>query len=188
MKDQLEEDDDLKEFDLEHYDDEDEESSENAMFLGFSSEVKYHEGEEGEQDFVSLPNDTEKSEEKQELQVYPTDNMVLATRTEDDISYLDVYVYDDGAGFHDLEIPTEKEDEQDPDVARGLVRDSSLYVHHDLMLPAFPLCVEWLNYKPGANNDQEIANYAAIGTFDPSIEIWNLDCVDKASFPRYDFG
>lgn len=185
LQDQLDADDDLKEFDMEHYDDEDNNGAngaELAMFPGLSNEqVRYHEGEEGEDPYVSLPNREEQAEEKQELQVYPTDNMVLATRTEDDISYLDVYVYDDGAGFHDAQVPQEQGDEADPDVAKGLVRDSSLYVHHDLMLPAFPLCVEWLDYRPGAQSEDP-ANFAAIGSFDPQIEIWNLDCVEK-SFP-----
>lgn len=183
LKDQIEIDDDLKEFDLEHYDDEDiERENDNAMFLGLSKEIKFHDGDAEEDPYVSLPNELDQSEEKKEFQVYPSDNLVLATRTEDDISYLDVYIYDDGAGFHGSDVAAEAGDEQDPDVARGLVRDPSLYVHHDLMLPAFPLCVEWLNYRPGSNNEQEVANFAAIGTFDPAIEIWNLDCVDKA-FP-----
>lgn len=176
-------DDDLKEYDLENYDAEEEEGgAEVSMFPGLSNEdVTFHEGEDGKDPYISLPTQEETSEEKEELQVYPTDNMILATRTEDDVSYLDVYVYDDGAGFHDTSIPVEQGDEADPDVGRGLVRDSSLYVHHDLMLPAFPLCVEWLNYKPGSNSEDP-ANFAAIGSFDPQIEIWNLNCVEKA-FP-----
>ncbi|CAI4046713.1 hypothetical protein N7582_003879 [Saccharomyces uvarum] len=187
LKDQLEMDDDLKEYNLEEYDNEEtignEDGEDISMFPGLSNdgEVKFHEGGEGEDPYISLPNQEDTQEEKQELQVYPSDNLVLATRTEDDVSYLDVYVYDDGAGFHSDDIPVEKGDEADPDVARGLVRDGALYVHHDLMLPAFPLCVEWLDYKVGSNSE-EAANYAAIGTFDPQIEIWNLDCVDKA-FP-----
>lgn len=184
LKDEFAMDDDLKQFDLEHYDDEEnnEEGLEVSMFPGLSNEnVKFHEGQDGQDAYISLPTQEETTEEKQELQVYPTDNLILATRTEDDISYLDVYVYDDGAGFHDISAPVEEGDEADPDVARGLVRDNSLYVHHDLMLPAFPLCVEWLNYRPGSNSDDP-ANFAAIGSFDPQIEIWNLDCVDKA-FP-----
>lgn len=187
LKDQFSVDDDLKEFDMEHYDDEDgipgsKGGADVTMFPGLAQEdIQFHEGAEGEDAYISLPTQEDTQEETQELQVYPTDNMVLATRTEDDVSYLDVYVYDDGAGFHDNEIPVEEGDKADPDVARGLVRDSSLYVHHDLMLPAFPLCVEWLNYKPGSNSDDP-ANFVAIGTFDPQIEIWNLDCIDKA-FP-----
>lgn len=184
LKDEFAMDDDLKQFDLEHYDDDEsnEEGLEVSMFPGLSNEsVKFHEGQDGQDAYISLPTQEETTEEKQELQIYPTDNLILATRTEDDVSYLDVYVYDDGAGFHDSNTPVEEGDEADPDVARGLVRDGSLYVHHDLMLPAFPLCVEWLNYRPGSNSDDP-ANFAAIGSFDPQIEIWNLDCVDKA-FP-----
>ncbi|EWG94373.1 Pwp1p [Saccharomyces cerevisiae R103] len=187
LKDQLDIDDDLKEYNLEEYDDEEIADNEGgkdvSMFPGLSndSDVKFHEGEKGEDPYISLPNQEDSQEEKQELQVYPSDNLVLAARTEDDVSYLDIYVYDDGAGFHSSDIPVEEGDEADPDVARGLVRDPALYVHHDLMLPAFPLCVEWLDYKVGSNSE-EAANYAAIGTFDPQIEIWNLDCVDKA-FP-----
>lgn len=182
LKDSADFGDDLKEFDLEHYDDDGTEGEQVTMFPGLTNEdIKFHEGENGEDAYISLPTQEETTEEKEELRILPTDNMVLATRTEDDISYLDVYVYDDGAGFHDADIPTEKGDEFDPDVAKGLVRDNSLYVHHDLMLPAFPLCVEWLNYKPGSNSEDP-ANFVAIGTFDPQIEIWNLDMIEKA-FP-----
>ncbi|CCF60762.1 hypothetical protein KAFR_0L01520 [Kazachstania africana CBS 2517] len=184
LKNQLEVDDDLKEYDLEHYEDSDNGKGQDiSMFPGLANEdVKFHAGGEDSDPYITLPTQEEETEAKQELQVYPSDNLVLATRTEDEVSYLDVYVYDDGAGFHDSEIPTEQGDEADPDVARGLVRDSSLYVHHDLMLPAFPLCVEWLNYKPGSNDNDSLANFVAVGTFDPQIEIWNLDCVEKA-FP-----
>lgn len=188
LKEQLDIDDDLKEYDLEHYDDpEDGTTGEDiTMFPGLAgTDAKFHAGAEGEDPYLSLPTPQDAAEERQELQIYPTDNMILASRTEDDISYLDVYVFDDGAGFHDSDIPVEKGDEVDPDVARGMVRDSSLYVHHDLMLPAFPLCIEWIDYKPNKSsegNNDNIGNLAAIGTFDPQIEIWDLNCVEK-TFP-----
>lgn len=187
LKEQLEVDDDLKEYDLEHYDDDDEKEGEAiTMFPGLAkSDAKFHQDDGENEAYLSLPNETDLTEEKEESQIYPTDNLVLATRTEDDISYLDVYVYDDGAGAPEG-ANEEEEDKLDEDVAKGLIRGSNLYVHHDLMLPSFPLCVEWINYKPGQTNIEEgndnIGNFAAVGTFDPQIEIWNLDCIDKA-FP-----
>lgn len=180
-------DDDLKEYNMENYDDDaDSDGEDVTMFPGLSNDVKFHKAtEDGADPYLTLPGDQDLIEEKQELQIYPTDNLVLATRTEDDVSYLDIYVYDDGAGAPDG-ASEEEGDNADPDVAKGMVRDSNLYVHHDILLPAFPLCVEWINYKPGqsliAENDDNIGNFAAIGTFDPLIEIWNLDCMDKA-FP-----
>ncbi|KAK7681119.1 hypothetical protein QCA50_015734 [Cerrena zonata] len=181
LKEQIEIDDDLKEYDLENYDNDDDTPGEAvSMFPGLSKDAQFHQN--GEEDaYLTLPKDNELQEEKKESQIYPTDNLVLATRTEDDISYLDVYVYDDGAGAPQGS-NEEEEDKLDQDVAKGLIRDSNLYVHHDLMLPSFPLCVEWINYKPGQNDSEDIGNFAAIGTFDPQIEVWNLDCIDKA-FP-----
>ncbi|KAF8920370.1 transductin family protein/WD-40 repeat family protein [Mucidula mucida] len=79
------------------------------------------------------------------------------------ISQLDIYVY---------------EESQD-----------NLYVHHDLMLPNFPLCLEWLDFPPASsssNNDPTksgFGNYIAVGTLDPEIEIWSLDVVE-AMYPN----
>ncbi|QPG74840.1 hypothetical protein FOA43_002176 [Brettanomyces nanus] len=193
-------DDDLKEYDLDHYDDEPEDVTGEpiTMFPGltnteatyFRSAKKPEEGEDGEKaqepgdddHYLQLPTEEDRLEEKKDQQVYPTDNMILSTRTEDDISYLDVYIYDDGAGAPDGS-KEEDEDKLDPDVANGMIRGKSLYIHHDLMLPNFPLCVEWLSFRPmGSNDESNVGNFAAIGTLDPTVEIWNLDCLDKA-FP-----
>lgn len=177
---QAEIDDDLKEYNLESYDDDPETSGEAVtMFPGLAATDATYLESDGDA-YLSLPNETEVQQEKQEMQVYPSDNLVLATRTEDDVSYLDIYVYDDGAGAPEGSTE-EAGDKLDADVANGMTRESNLYVHHDLMLPAFPLCVEWINYRPG-NTGNDVGNFAAIGTFDPLIEVWNLDCVDKA-FP-----
>lgn len=39
--------------------------------------------------------------------------------------------------------------------------DGNLYVHHDVMLPAFPLSVAWLDCDPKQRRDR--ANLAAVG-------------------------
>ncbi|CRK34191.1 hypothetical protein BN1708_016323, partial [Verticillium longisporum] len=73
---------------------------------------------------------------------------------EDELAHLEVYVYEDAA--------------------------DNLYVHHDIMLPAIPLCVEWLDipvHKQGVEKDAT-ANFVAVGTMDPDIEVWDLDTID----------
>ncbi|KAK5134348.1 hypothetical protein LTR08_006528 [Meristemomyces frigidus] len=153
-------DDDLKEYDMEHYDDEpeaptgeddDEEGEAHNSIFGNIKSLAYYK-DQNEDPYIKLPEDGDVSdeEEREELQVLPSDNMVLAARIEDDVAHLEVYVYEDGA--------------------------DNLYVHHDVMLPAVPLCVEWLGIKP--NNNSEQGNFAAVGTMDPDIELWDLDIVD----------
>lgn len=52
----------------------------------------------------------------------------------------------------------------------------NLYVHHDVLLPAFPLSLAWLDCSPTGR--QEPGNLAAVGTMSPGIELWDLDVMD----------
>lgn len=76
--------------------------------------------------------------------------MLITARTTSDLSALDFHVYDEP--------------------------EENLYVHHDLMLPSFPLCVEWLDFN--SSSPSTSGNYVAVGSFDPTIEIWDADLVD----------
>ena len=79
----------------------------------------------------------------------------MTAKTEDDISSLEVYVYE--------------------------ATEDNIYVHHDVILPTYPLCIEWLNYNtnPSAEDDgARRGNMVAVGTFDPDIEIWDVDVVE----------
>jgi periodic tryptophan protein 1 len=99
----------------------------------------------------------EDEEEREELEIYPTDNLIVTAKTEDDLSQLDIYVYDDA--------------------------EENLYIHHDLLLPAMPLCLEWLDFPPPAAGEatepvKATGSYIAVGTLDPEIEIWSLDLLE----------
>jgi periodic tryptophan protein 1 len=82
--------------------------------------------------------------------VKPTDAVLLVANTEeDDCSSLEVQVYDQETG--------------------------SYYTHHDITLPALPLCLAWMSTPPLGGG---MGSYVAIGTFEPAIELWNLDVLD----------
>jgi len=146
---------------MEHYDDEpepvgndDEDEGDGGMEQSIFGNIKslaYYK-DQNEDPYLTLPEQDGESdeEEREELQVLATDNMVLAARIEDEVAHLECYVYEDDA--------------------------DNLYIHHDVMLPAVPLCVEWLDVRPNENN--ESGNFAAVGTMDPDIELWDLDIVD----------
>ena len=84
--------------------------------------LSYYQNPTSEDPYVQL-NGKEEEEEREELLIDERDNLILACKTEDDISHLEVYVY---------------EEEED-----------NLYVHHDIMLPSFPLCLEWIDFPMG---------------------------------------
>jgi periodic tryptophan protein 1 len=50
--------------------------------------------------------------------------------------------------------------------------DGGMYVHHDFMISSFPLCLEYL---PSMGSHR---NVLAVGTFDPVIDIWELENQD----------
>ena len=91
------------------------------------------------------------------MEILPTDNLLVAAKTEDEISQLEVYVYDEA--------------------------QENVYVHHDLMLPNFPLCLEWLDFPSASSSSSAPAdgrgNYVAVGTLDPEIEVWSLDVIES---------
>jgi periodic tryptophan protein 1 len=81
--------------------------------------------------------------------IHNTDSILVCGTAQDDFSNLEIYIYDEA--------------------------NQSLFVHHDIMLANYPLCIEWLPKNPIYN---EKANYAIVGSFTPEIEIWNLDTID----------
>lgn len=143
----------MKEYDLDHYDsDPVDEDGEQATMFGNVRSLAYH--QPGEEDpYLVLPEAEDEDDEREELQIMPTDNLLIAAKVEDEVAHMEVYVYEDGA--------------------------DNLYVHHDIMLPAIPLCVEWLDIPVGqAAKDRTNGSFVAVGTMEPDIEVWDLDIVD----------
>ncbi|KAG6841155.1 hypothetical protein C0991_001283 [Blastosporella zonata] len=152
-------DDDLSEYKLDEYDD-DAKPTDTGPFSNIKGLTYYRNNEEDP--YITLKEDEE--DEREELEVLPTDNLIVIAKTEDEISQLEVYVYDES--------------------------QENLYAHHDLMLPNFPLCLEWLDFTPASSSSPApptanpgFGNYIAVGTLDPEIEIWSLDTVE-AMYPN----
>lgn len=145
----------LEEYDLEHYDSDTANEDGGPMtMLGDAQSLAYHRSN-AEDPYITLQDSEDEDEEREELQILSTDNVLVAAKVEDEVAHLEIYVYEDEA--------------------------DNLYVHHDIMLPAIPLCVEWIDLPVGeaALDATTKGSYVAVGTFDPDIEIWDLDTIDR---------
>ena len=149
---------------LEMEDDEDSDEDDNMPI--FTSELarlkekelgmkqSYNEDDEADPDVdvgMEADNDddykshySESSEEKDDYTIRNSDSLIVTATADDDHSNLEVYVYDH--------------------------KNGDLYVHHEIILSSYPLCLEWLHIW-----NQQNTNHIIVGTFLPEIEIWNLD-------------
>ncbi|GAB2286730.1 hypothetical protein Dimus_021126 [Dionaea muscipula] len=137
----------LRELDMDHYDDEDDGVKLFSRLLGDS----YYPS--NDKDPYLKNNDDNDSEEEEDMTIKANDAVIVCARNEDDVSLLEIYVLED----------TE-------DGAQNL------YVHHDIIVSAFPLCTAWLDcpIKGG-----ERGNFIAVGSMEPAIEIWDLNIIDE---------
>lgn len=147
----------MKELKMDEYDEEEEGAT---MFLG-GKELTVFESNT-EDPYITVGDDGDASDDE-DTRIRPNDLVLLAGRTDQGQSSLEVNVFDEKSG--------------------------DLFVHHDFPLPSFPLCMAYMDLDPRAPAAAASAtadvvasnrsgNFVAVGTFEPDIEIWNLDVID----------
>ena len=150
----------LAELDMDAYDDEDDEGAfVTSIYGGSRPGGAMYSGGSKEDPHIDDDQPSSDSEDDNDMVLRATDHMILAAKNEEDLSQLEVWVYED------------------------LESEGNLYVHQDIILPAFALCVASGNFDPrdasGGGSNPPLKPMCAIGTFDPEIEIWDLTAVDS---------
>eukprot|EP01133_Synstelium_polycarpum_P016656 gene16656-19793_t len=152
------EDDDFnKRYKMDEYDDDDEEENKDPEELGLKFINKALKGlmfYKNPDDDPHLNEQEEDIEDLEDFIIRPTDSLLItAVANEDDeFSHIDVMVYEEDC--------------------------NNLYVHHDIILGSFPICLAWMDQNPITPTEK--GSFVAVGTFEPAIEIWDLDVVDNA--------
>jgi periodic tryptophan protein 1 len=119
---------------------------------------------DGDDDEDAAERSGDDSEDADAFAIRPTDMLILAGRHEDDVSTLEVWLYEEASAETGGE--------------------ANLYVHHDVLLPSFPLCAARVDLRGGggggngASSSSLRGNLVAVGTMEPGIDVWDLDVLD----------
>lgn len=149
--------DSLAELDMDAYDDEEDDEGMNRILGAGNPGMAYYADPEKDPYLQkSGKGGSETDSDVEDLRLKESDLLIMAARNEEDVSHLEVWVYEEG-------------DEANP--------EPNIYVRHAILLPAFPLCVAWGQCDPGTG--QVNGNFAAVGSFEPGIEIWDLNVIDS---------
>ena len=119
---------------------------EQRNIIGGFSNLVKHDSNEN--DPYLQPDSEDEESEAEDFNLNPNDNLLLVGRVQEDASSLEVYVYN--------------------------TEDN--YVHHDVYLPAFPMCIETISHN---SKEQAACNWAAIGDMTKDICVWDIDVVNE---------
>lgn len=137
----------LRELDMDNYDEED---NGIELFGGGLGDTYYP---SNELDPYMKDKDDEDDDEIEDMTIKPTDAVIVCASNEEDVSQLEICIFEELEGG-----------------------EYNFYPHHDIIIPSFPLCTEWLDC--GLKGEDK-GNFIAVGTMEPAIEIWDLDLIDE---------
>lgn len=137
----------IDEYGLDDYDEDDEKEESVKKLLGIGELTTF--ADPSEDPYLDPRDPDEDQEDLEDFLIRGTDNLILVGHVEGDCPSLEVYIYND--------------------------TEDALYVHHDILLPSFPLALEWLSFDPESDTKGSLV---AIGTMLPQIQVWDLDIVD----------
>ncbi|CAG2167284.1 unnamed protein product [Oppiella nova] len=137
----------VEKYDLDNYDDDSEGELGTNSLSALASLTVF--ADNNDDPYIQNDVNSDESDEEEDFRIKPTDNLVLVGHVESDASVLEVKVYNE-------------EDDH--------------YVHHDIILPSYPICMEWIDYSSGC---EEAVNHVAIGDMTKEITIWDMNTVNS---------
>ncbi|XP_020573854.1 uncharacterized WD repeat-containing protein C17D11.16-like [Phalaenopsis equestris] len=88
-------------------------------------------------------DDDDDDDEIEDMTIKPTDSVIVCARNEDEVSHLEIWIFEESRDG-----------------------DANMYVHHDVILPAFPLCTAWLDCNlKGGDKGKPFLNFLFLQRF-----------------------
>ncbi|WVY90009.1 hypothetical protein V8G54_035523 [Vigna mungo] len=147
----------LKDLNMDNYDDEEEGVE---LFSSGIGDLYYPSNDMDP--YIKDKNDDD-SDDLEDMVINPTDSIIVYAYNEDDVSHIECTYLTLLPALQVCVLEDAHSNER------------NMYSHHTILIPAFPLCTAWLDcpLKGG-----ERGNFIAVGSMEPSIEIWDLDVID----------
>ncbi|KAI1298413.1 Periodic tryptophan protein 1 -like protein [Halotydeus destructor] len=133
-------------YNMDDYDESDDDNGDAGQPSDLADLTVY--GSNQEDPYFDREEGVDEDEDEQNHEIKPSDNLLLIGHVETNASVLEIHVWN----------------------------DDDRYIHHDVILPAYPLCIEWLNFD---STKEEQVNYVATGDMTSEILLWDLDIVNQ---------
>lgn len=123
---------------------------------GFPKKLWFRDDEDEPAMDMDDEDEDDEEDDKEDTEIRETDAIFLCAKTEEDLSSVEMYIYDD-----------------------------NLYVHHDITLPAYPLALEWLRLTGSFvavgtfETAIEIWNLDVLDALEPTVMLGESDLVKK---------